>query len=138
MAISAPVLPADSAASALPSFTALIAMPIEVVVARRIAWLGFSLGVDGVGGVDGSSTAPIEVGVALAARRAISFSSPKTQEVQRRGRVRRARAMPGEHGRRAGVAAHGVDRDARACVHRASALVRAAAQASVETISRPL
>ena len=43
MAISAPVLPADRAASALPSFTALIAMPIEVVLARRIAWLGFSL-----------------------------------------------------------------------------------------------
>ena len=46
MAISAPVLPPDSAASAWPSFTALIAMPIEVVLARRIAWLGFSLGGD--------------------------------------------------------------------------------------------
>jgi hypothetical protein len=42
MAMSAPVLPPDRAASAWPSFTALIAMPIEVVLARRIAWLGFS------------------------------------------------------------------------------------------------
>ena len=42
IAISAPVLPPDKAASAWPSFTALIAMPIEVVLARRIAWLGFS------------------------------------------------------------------------------------------------
>ena len=44
IAIIAPVLPADIAASALPSLTALIAIPIEVVRARRIAWLGFSLG----------------------------------------------------------------------------------------------
>ena len=44
IAIRAPVLPPDSAASAFASFTALIAMPIEVVRARRIAWLGFSLG----------------------------------------------------------------------------------------------
>ncbi len=43
MAIIAPVLPPETAASALPSLTALIAMPIEVVRARRIAWLGFSL-----------------------------------------------------------------------------------------------
>ncbi len=43
MAIIAPVLPAETAASARPSFTALIAMPIEVVRARRIAWLGFSV-----------------------------------------------------------------------------------------------
>ena len=43
IAISAPVLPPDSAASAFCSLTALIAMPIEVVRARRIAWLGFSL-----------------------------------------------------------------------------------------------
>jgi hypothetical protein len=43
IAISAPVLPADRAASARPSLTALIAIPIEVVRARRIAWLGFSL-----------------------------------------------------------------------------------------------
>ena len=43
MAISAPVLPPDSAASARCSLTALMAMPIEVVRARRIAWLGFSL-----------------------------------------------------------------------------------------------
>jgi hypothetical protein len=40
---------ARQAASASPSFTALIAMPIEVVLARRIAWLGFSLGGDDVG-----------------------------------------------------------------------------------------
>ena len=52
IAISAPVLPPDSAASAWPSFTALIAMPIEVVRARRIAWLGFSLAVDRFGRVD--------------------------------------------------------------------------------------
>ena len=44
IAINAPVLPPESAALACPSFTALIAMPIEVVRARRIAWLGFSLG----------------------------------------------------------------------------------------------
>ena len=43
IAIIAPVLPAETAASARPSFTALIAMPIDVVRARRIAWLGFSL-----------------------------------------------------------------------------------------------
>ena len=42
IAIIAPVLPADSAAWAWPCFTALIASPIEVVRARRIAWLGFS------------------------------------------------------------------------------------------------
>ena len=44
IAISAPVFPPESAASAFFSLTALIAMPIEVVRARRIAWLGFSLG----------------------------------------------------------------------------------------------
>jgi hypothetical protein len=43
IAIIAPVLPADTAASARPSFTAPIAIPIDVVRARRIAWLGFSL-----------------------------------------------------------------------------------------------
>ena len=43
IAISAPVLPADKAAWALPTFTALMTCPIEVVLARRIAWLGFSL-----------------------------------------------------------------------------------------------
>ena len=43
MAIIAPVLPPDRAASATCSLTALIAMPIEVVRARRIAWVGFSL-----------------------------------------------------------------------------------------------
>ena len=37
IAIIAPVLPPETAASALASFTALIAMPIEVVRARRIA-----------------------------------------------------------------------------------------------------
>ena len=45
---------------------------------------------------------------------------------------------PGEHHRRADVSAHGVNRDARAHVHACCALVRDAAQASVETISRPL
>jgi hypothetical protein len=39
----APVLPPETAASACPSFTALIAIPIDVVRARLIAWLGFSL-----------------------------------------------------------------------------------------------
>ena len=37
MAISAPVLPPDNAAWAWPSFTALMASPIEVFLARRIA-----------------------------------------------------------------------------------------------------
>ncbi len=43
IAISAPVLPADTAAPARPCFTRSIATPIDVVLARRIAWLGFSL-----------------------------------------------------------------------------------------------
>ena len=42
IAIRAPVFPPDKAALAWPSFTALIAIPIDVVLARRIAWLGFS------------------------------------------------------------------------------------------------
>ena len=42
MAISAPVFPALIAAAARPVFTASIAMPIEVVRARRNAALGFS------------------------------------------------------------------------------------------------
>ena len=43
IAISAPVLPDDTAAAARPCFTRSIAMPIDVFFARRIAWLGFSL-----------------------------------------------------------------------------------------------
>ena len=74
IAISAPVLPPDSAASALPSFTALIAMPIEVVRARRIAWLGFSLGCDRFGRMDDRDAraqvaVPLELGADLRARR---------------------------------------------------------------------
>ncbi len=45
---------------------------------------------------------------------------------------------PGDHHRRADISTHGVNRDARAHVHACFALVRVAAQASVETISRPL
>ena len=43
IAISAPVLPADTAASARPCFTWSMAMPIDVFLARRIAALGLSL-----------------------------------------------------------------------------------------------
>ena len=43
IAIRAPVLPAETAALALPCFTASMAMPIDVVRARRRAWLGLSL-----------------------------------------------------------------------------------------------
>ena len=42
IAISAPVLPADTAPPASPRFTASIASPIEVLFALRIAWLGLS------------------------------------------------------------------------------------------------
>ena len=42
IAISAPVLPPETQALASPSFTAAIARPIELVLARRIAWLGLS------------------------------------------------------------------------------------------------
>ena len=61
----------------------------------------------------------------------------KHMEAQRPVLAARARDA-GEHDRRADVAAHGVDRDTRASVHACCALVRFAAQASVETISRPL
>jgi len=43
IAMRAPVLPPETAASAWPSFTAAMAMPMDVVLARRIAWLGFSV-----------------------------------------------------------------------------------------------
>ena len=43
IAISAPVLPALTAAPASPLFTASIARPIEVFFARRSAAVGFSL-----------------------------------------------------------------------------------------------
>jgi hypothetical protein len=42
IAIIAPVFPAETAACASPDFTAAMARPIEVVFARRIAWLGLS------------------------------------------------------------------------------------------------
>src|SRR3546814_17123947 len=43
IAINAPVLPDETAAPARPCFTISMAIPIEVVLARRIAWLGRSL-----------------------------------------------------------------------------------------------
>jgi hypothetical protein len=46
IAIIAPGVAGRQSGVGLPSFTALIAMPIDVVRARRIAWLGFLAGVD--------------------------------------------------------------------------------------------
>ena len=61
----------------------------------------------------------------------------KDLEPERAVLAARAR-HPGDHHRRADISTHGVNRDARAHVHACGALVRDAAQASVETISRPL
>ena len=115
IAIIAPVLPPETAASALASFTALIAMPIEVVRARRIAWLGFSLAA-----IDSGEwtmvTAPssgrwrVELGLDLGL-------VAVDDELQRRIAAKRARGAR-DHPRRAAVAAHCVDCDARAPVHR--------------------
>ena len=61
------------------------------------------------------------------------------EDVEAERAVLAARARhPGDHHRRADVTTHGVNRDAWAHVHACGALVRDAAQASVETISRPL
>ena len=91
MAIIAPVLPADKAASAMPSFTALIAMPIEVVRARRIAWLGFSSAVMN-SAVWTIVTPDFRLAWRFSSAR-ISFSSPKTRNSSEELR-RRARAAP--------------------------------------------
>ena len=91
-------------------------------------------------------------------KRVLSFPGDLAQEAERlraeagklgpgaeRHDLERQRAIlatctrhPGDHYRRARVSTHGVNRDARAHVHAWCALVRDAAQASVETISRPL
>ena len=135
IAISAPVLPADSAASALPSFTALIAMPIEVVLARRIAWLGFSL----------AAMASVAWTISTAAARplwrassgSISVLSPNSRNSSARS-LRRARAIP------ASITAGPLSPPMASIAMRGLASIRMrpssaiAAQASVETISRPL
>ena len=120
IAIIAPVLPADTAASALPSFTALIAMPIEVVRARRIAWLGFSLGGDRFGRCGRSSTPDLQVGVRLQLGADQLLVADRTRNCERRIAAARARGA-GEHRRRAAVAPHGVNRDARGLRPSASA-----------------
>ena len=104
-------------------------------MARRIAWLGFSV----------ASMASIAwivstaVSEALVARQLGLDQRLVAEDLEAQRPVLAARAGdPGEHDRRADVAAHGVDRDARAGVHLDAPLVRVAAQASVETISRPL
>ena len=136
IAISAPVLPPDTAASASPSFTALIAMPIEVVLARRIAWLGFSSPAIDVGAYGRSRTRAARFGCRSSSARDQRLVAEQ-QELQMPDRLRRARDSAGDHHRRAAVAAHRVDCDPRASVHR-PAPPSLAAQASVEMISRPL
>ena len=133
MAISAPVLPPDSAASAWPSFTALIARPIEVVLARRIAWLGFS---DARSSRCNGGSTRIDQRLMLASSGAIFVFVAEQLELRERS-LRRARAMP------AIITAGPCLRPwrqsrARGLTSCVGALVRVAAQASVETISRPL
>ena len=60
----------------------------------------------------------------------VLYPSPRNQRPNECG--------TGEHGHRPAVASHGVDGNARACVHLAAPRTFRAAQASLGTISRPL
>ncbi len=115
IAIIAPVLPPETAASALASFTALIAMPIEVVRARRIAWLGFSLDAIDSGEwtmVTAPQQRPVTVELGL------DFGLVSVDEELQRGVAAKRPRGARDHPRRAAVAAHCVECDARAPVHR--------------------
>ena len=102
IAIIAPVLPPDRAASATCSFTALIAMPIEVVRARRIAWLGFSLAAIASGEWT-MSAGRLEVAVALDLGRGPGARRRRMQSAAsgpRAGRAKRRRSSPRDRRRR--------------------------------------
>ena len=93
------------------SFTALIDMPIEVVRARRIAWLGFSLGAIASGEWTTSTPDP-RFGVRLELHFDLLVIAV-ADEMERRVASQSARCAR-DHRRRTAIAAHGVDRYARA------------------------
>ena len=99
-----------------PSFTALIAMPIEVVRARRIAWLGFSLAAIASGEWT-TRDALARFAVAAASSASTCRFVTVEGEAAASGPCVSARDGAGDHRRRAAVAAHRVDCDAWAPVH---------------------